>query len=90
MAPWGPDCAAGVAAPGVAAPAGFAPLPFFAFFDLSSPAFAWTASLLPQSYPAVLDYALHARLTSDEAYDTARWCLADTLACMRAEGLVGR
>ena len=27
------------------------------------------------------DYALHARLTSEEAYDTARWCLADTLAC---------
>ncbi|MCB1104092.1 MAG: bifunctional 2-methylcitrate dehydratase/aconitate hydratase [Opitutaceae bacterium] len=27
------------------------------------------------------DYALNARLTSDEAYDTARWCLADTLAC---------
>lgn len=27
------------------------------------------------------DYALHATITSDEAYDTARWCLADTLAC---------
>jgi 2-methylcitrate dehydratase len=27
------------------------------------------------------DYALNARVTSDEAYDTARWCLADTLAC---------
>ena len=27
------------------------------------------------------DYALSAALTSDEAYDTARWCLADTLAC---------
>jgi 2-methylcitrate dehydratase len=27
------------------------------------------------------DYALHAAITSDEAYDTARWCLADTLAC---------
>ena len=27
------------------------------------------------------DYALTARLTSDEALDTARWCLADTLAC---------
>jgi len=27
------------------------------------------------------DYALNARITSDEAYDTARWCLADTLAC---------
>ena len=27
------------------------------------------------------DYALHARITSDEALDTARWCLADTLAC---------
>lgn len=27
------------------------------------------------------DYALHAKITSDEAYDTARWCLADTLAC---------
>ncbi len=27
------------------------------------------------------DYALQARITSAEAYDTARWCLADTLAC---------
>ncbi len=27
------------------------------------------------------DYALNATITSDEAYDTARWCLADTLAC---------
>jgi len=27
------------------------------------------------------DYALNAQITSDEAYDTARWCLADTLAC---------
>jgi 2-methylcitrate dehydratase len=27
------------------------------------------------------DYALHATITSAEAYDTARWCLADTLAC---------
>ncbi len=27
------------------------------------------------------DYALSATITSDEAYDTARWCLADTLAC---------
>jgi len=27
------------------------------------------------------DYALDARITSDEALDTARWCLADTLAC---------
>jgi len=27
------------------------------------------------------DYALNARVVSDEAYDTARWCLADTLAC---------
>jgi 2-methylcitrate dehydratase len=27
------------------------------------------------------DYVLHARITSEEAYDTARWCLADTLAC---------
>ncbi len=27
------------------------------------------------------DYALNAKITSDEAYDTARWCLADTLAC---------
>ena len=26
-------------------------------------------------------YALNAQITSDEAYDTARWCLADTLAC---------
>jgi 2-methylcitrate dehydratase len=27
------------------------------------------------------DYALSAKITSPEAYDTARWCLADTLAC---------
>jgi 2-methylcitrate dehydratase len=27
------------------------------------------------------DYALGTKITSDEAYDTARWCLADTLAC---------
>ncbi len=27
------------------------------------------------------DYALNAQITCDEAYDTARWCLADTLAC---------
>jgi 2-methylcitrate dehydratase len=27
------------------------------------------------------DYVLTARITSDEALDTARWCLADTLAC---------
>ncbi len=27
------------------------------------------------------DYALSAPITSPEAYDTARWCLADTLAC---------
>jgi len=27
------------------------------------------------------DYALGARITSNEALDTARWCLADTLAC---------
>lgn len=27
------------------------------------------------------DYALGAQLASEEAYDTARWCLADTLAC---------
>ena len=27
------------------------------------------------------DYALNAPIASDEAYDTARWCLADTLAC---------
>ncbi|MBI2514264.1 MAG: bifunctional 2-methylcitrate dehydratase/aconitate hydratase [Opitutae bacterium] len=27
------------------------------------------------------DYALNAQIASDEAYDTARWCLADTLAC---------
>ncbi|MSU64621.1 MAG: bifunctional 2-methylcitrate dehydratase/aconitate hydratase [Opitutus sp.] len=27
------------------------------------------------------DYALDAKITSDEALDTARWCLADTLAC---------
>jgi 2-methylcitrate dehydratase len=27
------------------------------------------------------DYALNFHLASDEAFDTARWCLADTLAC---------
>ncbi len=27
------------------------------------------------------DYALNTRAPSDEAFDTARWCLADTLAC---------
>jgi 2-methylcitrate dehydratase len=27
------------------------------------------------------DYALHTRIESDEARETARWCLADTLAC---------
>ena len=27
------------------------------------------------------DYALSAKIASDEALDTARWCLADTLAC---------
>ncbi|HTL67768.1 MAG TPA: bifunctional 2-methylcitrate dehydratase/aconitate hydratase [Lacunisphaera sp.] len=27
------------------------------------------------------DYALGAQIASEEAYDTARWCLADTLAC---------
>ena len=30
---------------------------------------------------AIADYALEAAISSDEAYDTARWCLADTLAC---------
>jgi 2-methylcitrate dehydratase len=30
---------------------------------------------------ALADYALNAPIASDEAYDTARWCLADTLAC---------
>ena len=27
------------------------------------------------------DYALNFSVASDEAFDTARWCLADTLAC---------
>src|ERR1051325_10567442 len=27
------------------------------------------------------DYVLNAPIDSDEAFDTARWCLADTLAC---------
>ena len=27
------------------------------------------------------DYVISAKITSDEALDTARWCLADTLAC---------
>jgi len=27
------------------------------------------------------NYVLHPRAPSDEAFDTARWCLADTLAC---------
>jgi 2-methylcitrate dehydratase len=30
---------------------------------------------------ALADYALDATIASGEAYDTARWCLADTLAC---------
>ncbi|RFC43335.1 MAG: aconitate hydratase 2 / 2-methylisocitrate dehydratase/2-methylcitrate dehydratase, partial [Verrucomicrobia bacterium] len=30
---------------------------------------------------AIADYALSAPITSAEALDTARWCLADTLAC---------
>jgi 2-methylcitrate dehydratase len=30
---------------------------------------------------ALADYALSAPITGDEARDTARWCLADTLAC---------
>src|ERR1019366_1648477 len=30
---------------------------------------------------SLADYALNARITRDEALDTARWCLADTLAC---------
>src|SRR5882672_2310353 len=29
----------------------------------------------------IADYALNTRAPSDEALDTARWCLADTLAC---------
>jgi 2-methylcitrate dehydratase len=29
----------------------------------------------------IADYALDANIASNEAYDTARWCLADTLAC---------
>jgi 2-methylcitrate dehydratase len=29
----------------------------------------------------IADYALNTPITSDEAYDTARWCLVDTLAC---------
>jgi len=34
-----------------------------------------------QLLTALADYALNAKITSAEAYDTARWCLADTLAC---------
>ncbi|MBL9214690.1 MAG: bifunctional 2-methylcitrate dehydratase/aconitate hydratase [Opitutaceae bacterium] len=30
---------------------------------------------------ALADYALQGPVGSEEAYDTARWCLADTLAC---------
>ena len=30
---------------------------------------------------AIADYALDPKLPSAEALDTARWCLADTLAC---------
>ena len=30
---------------------------------------------------ALADYVLETTITSDEAFDTARWCLADTLAC---------
>jgi len=29
----------------------------------------------------IADYVLETTITSDEAFDTARWCLADTLAC---------
>ncbi|MEO5916390.1 MAG: bifunctional 2-methylcitrate dehydratase/aconitate hydratase [Luteolibacter sp.] len=29
----------------------------------------------------IADYVLDYTITSDEAFDTARWCLADTLAC---------
>lgn len=29
----------------------------------------------------IADYVIEARITSQEAFDTARWCLADTLAC---------
>src|SRR5258708_32713419 len=36
----------------------------------------------PDKLPTALaDYALSGQITSDEACDTARWCLADTLAC---------
>jgi 2-methylcitrate dehydratase len=30
---------------------------------------------------AIADYALEGRITGDEALETARWCLLDTLAC---------
>jgi len=29
----------------------------------------------------IADYVLNTEITSEEALDTARWCLADTLAC---------
>jgi 2-methylcitrate dehydratase len=42
------------------------------------------SNVRPAPDPLIIDladYALNARIASDEAYDTARWCLADTLAC---------
>ncbi|MBI4623468.1 MAG: bifunctional 2-methylcitrate dehydratase/aconitate hydratase [Verrucomicrobia bacterium] len=42
------------------------------------------SNLRPAPDPLLVDladYALNAKITSNEALDTARWCLADTLAC---------
>ncbi len=42
------------------------------------------SNVRPAPDPLLVDlaeYALGAPITSDEAFDTARWCLADTLAC---------
>ena len=50
------------------------------FFPVSSP----ISNIRPapdQLLVDLADYALNAKIASDEAYDTARWCLADTLAC---------
>ena len=45
---------------------------------------AHISNVRPDPDPLLVDlaeYTLHADVQSDEAYDTARWCLADTLAC---------
>ncbi|MEO5712480.1 MAG: bifunctional 2-methylcitrate dehydratase/aconitate hydratase [Luteolibacter sp.] len=42
------------------------------------------SNIRPETDPLlaqIVDYVLETTITSDEAFDTARWCLADTLAC---------